>query len=150
MLGLVCGSHCKCMRLPQNVVEKGMLRTSASANGQTMPDRAQIGEIVTITVVTIVFTEIVIEAVAITIGVTVTATVAAGVAESFAKRRKKRVSCQENLIKCLGSDWGGKPGNNRSTTLCPTCFGLCQASLDKQWPSQIGTGQSCIYPGYEE
>ncbi|MDC0745813.1 hypothetical protein [Polyangium mundeleinium] len=67
------------MTLPEDVLARGLFRTSASANKQVMPDRGPIGEVVTVVVVTIVFTEVIIEAFAIAVGVTVTATVAAGV-----------------------------------------------------------------------
>jgi hypothetical protein len=140
------------MRLPQDVVERGMLRTSASANGETLPDRGQIGEIVTITVVTIVFTEIVIEAVAITIGVTVTATVAAGVAERFARRKGKKRSCSDHVGECLMSPLASQPGTGPKHSLCHDCWMLCE---NGKWPKhvdQASRGQvSCYYgPGADE
>ena len=140
------------MTLPGDVFERGLLRTFASAGGQAMPDRGQMGEVVTIVVVTIVFTEVVIEAFAIAVGVTVTATVAAGAAEAFAKRRKDPgvAKCRQRLNRCLDSNKGDEPGNNYNTTLCPTCFDRCMGSVNKEWPRHLDTGQSCIYPGYED
>ncbi|MDI3292184.1 hypothetical protein, partial [Polyangium sp. 15x6] len=139
------------MTLPEDVLERSMLRTSASANGQVMPDRGPIGEVVTVVVVTIVFTEVIIEAFAIAVGVTVTATVAAGAAEAIQKRKDAGVAkCRKRLIKCLESNKGDEPGNNYNTTLCPTCFDRCMGSVNKKWPEQLDTGQSCIYPGFED
>ncbi|WP_272418163.1 hypothetical protein [Polyangium jinanense] len=135
------------MTLPEDVLERGMLRTSASANRQAMPDRGPIGEVVTIVVVTIVFTEVIIEAFAIAVGVTVTATVAAGAAEAFAKRRKRR-SCTTHYEMCMDDITGDEDGNHRKESLCGTCLSIC--TNKKEWPRQIGTGQSCLYRGYSE
>ncbi len=125
------------MTLPEDVLERGMLRTSAPATGQVMPDRGPIGEVVTVVVVTIVFTEVIIEAFAIAVGVTVTATVAAGAAEAFAKRRKRR-SCTTHYDMCMDDITGDQDGNHRGETLCGTCQTMCK---NGRWPKQIGTGQ---------
>lgn len=116
-----------------------------------MPDRAQIGEVVTIVVVTVVFTEIVIEAVAITIGVTVTATVAAGVASSFAKRRKeKEPTCEDRYVACMDdASIADEPGNHWRSSLCNACRVTCKK--EKKWPQSVPMGsgtESCIYKGY--
>ncbi|MRG93134.1 hypothetical protein [Polyangium spumosum] len=138
------------MTLPADVLERRMLRTSASADGRALPDRGAIGEVVTVVVVvTVVFTEVIIEAFAITVGVAVTATVAAGAAEAIRKRKDPGVAnCRKRLNDCLDSNKGSEPGNNYNTTLCPTCFDRCMGSVDKKWPERLDTGQSCIYPGF--
>ncbi|MDI3284947.1 hypothetical protein QHF83_16725 [Polyangium sp. 15x6] len=124
-----------------------MLRTSASANGQPMPDRGQIAEVVTVVVVTIVFTEVIIEAFAIAVGVTVTATVAAGAAEAFAKRKKpKKLSCSDHLGNCLMSPLADQPGTGPDHSLCHDCWMRCE---NGHWPTQVeqaSRGQvSCWY-----
>ncbi|MDI1427969.1 hypothetical protein [Polyangium sorediatum] len=139
------------MTLPEDVLARGLLRRPAAANGQVMPERGPIGEVVTVVVVvTVVFTEVIIEAFAIAVGVTVTATVAAGTAEAFAKRKKKRVTCQENLIACLHTGWGGKRGSNQGASLCEACFKQCR---DHVWPPSVDMSwgfESCEFPGYRE
>ncbi|MRG95888.1 hypothetical protein [Polyangium spumosum] len=135
------------MTLPADVLERRMLRTSASADGRALPDRGAIGEVVTVVVVvTVVFTEVIIEAFAIAVGVTVTATVAAGAAEAFAKRRKRR-SCTTHYDMCMDDKTGDEDGNHRGETLCGTCHTMCK---NGHWPKQIGTGQSCLYRGHSE
>ncbi|WP_282418837.1 hypothetical protein [Polyangium sp. 15x6] len=135
------------MTLPEDVLERSMLRTSASANGQPMPDRGQIAEVVTVVVVTIVFTEVIIEAFAIAVGVTVTATVAAGAAEAFAKRKKpKKLSCSDHLGNCLMSPLADQPGTGPDHSLCHDCWMRCE---NGHWPTQVeqaSRGQvSCWY-----
>jgi len=135
------------MRVPEEVLERGVLRRSAAADGQVMPDPAQMGEVVTIVVVTIVFTEIVIDAFAIAVGVTVTATLTAGAAAAIAKRKKRR-SCEKHYALCMDDTTGGQPGNHWRQTLCGACLNWCKNK--KRWPSEIGTGQSCTYQGFDE
>ncbi|TKD08343.1 hypothetical protein [Polyangium fumosum] len=134
------------MTLPEEVLARGLLRRPAAANGQGMPERGPIGEVVTIVIVTVVFTEVIIEAFAIAVGVTVTATVAAGAAEAFAKRRKRR-SCTTHYDMCMDDKTGDEDGNHRGESLCGTCRTMCK---NGHWPEQIGTGQSCLYRGYDE
>ncbi|MDI1431303.1 hypothetical protein [Polyangium sorediatum] len=136
------------MTLPEDVLARGLLRRPAAANGQGMPERGPIGEVVTVVVVvTVVFTEVIIEAFAIAVGVTVTATVAAGAAEALAKRRKRR-SCTTHYEKCMDDITGDEDGNHQKESLCGTCLSIC--NNNKKWPRQIGTGQSCLYQGHDE
>ena len=135
------------MTLPEDVLERGILRTSASANGQATPDRGQIGEVVTVVVVTIVFTEIFIEAVAITIGVAVTATVAAEAAEAITRRANWRKKCDKHKTNCLGTDLASQPGELEGHSMCDYCHKECIKAAGK-WPSGItdnGIFKSCEY-----
>ncbi|MDI3284804.1 hypothetical protein [Polyangium sp. 15x6] len=115
------------MRLPEDVFERGPLRMSAAADGQTLPDRGQIGEVVTVVVVTIVFTEVIIEAFAIAVGVTVTATVAAGAA----KRAKREGMCMPLLHECLGNKKHPNPDFGPEKD-CGACFRHCKN--EGYWP----------------
>ncbi|TKC99309.1 hypothetical protein [Polyangium fumosum] len=137
------------MRLPEEVLARGMLRRSAAANGQVRPERGPIGEVVTIVVVTVVFTEVIIEAFAIAVGVTVTATVAVGAAEALAKRRRKEKepTCVDRYEACVDKGKGREMGNHWNETLCGTCLLVCNRY--NQWPDHLDTGQSCIYPGFK-
>ncbi|MDC0750025.1 hypothetical protein [Polyangium mundeleinium] len=119
------------MTLPEDVLARGMLRRSASANGQVMPERGPIGEVVTIVVVTIVFTEVIIEAFAIAVGVTVTATVAAGAAEAFAKGAKRERMCMPLLHECLGNKNHPNPDFGPEKD-CGACFRHCKN--EGYWP----------------
>jgi len=141
------------MRLPEGFFEAGLLRTSSAANGQAMPDRGQIGEVVIITVVTIVFTEVIIETFAIAIGVTVTATVAAGVADAAArkKKRKKEPTCVDHYEGCM-DDAGiaDRLGNHWKSSLCNACRLKCK---NNQWPDSVPLGsriESCKYEGIDK
>ncbi|MDC0747283.1 hypothetical protein [Polyangium mundeleinium] len=136
------------MTLPEDVLARSLFRSSTSANRQVMPERGPIGEVVTVVVVTIVFTEVIIEAFAIAVGVTVTATVAAGAAEAFAKRRKqKEPTCTDRYEACVDKGKDREMGNHWNETLCGTCLLLCNRY--NQWPNHLDTGQSCIYPGFK-
>ncbi|MDI3286658.1 hypothetical protein [Polyangium sp. 15x6] len=146
------------MRLPKDVFQMGMLRTSASANGQAMPDRAQIGEVVTVVVVvTVVFTEVIIEAFAIAVGVTVTATVAAGAAEALAKRRKPKKeedepTCLDHYEACMDdASIADRLGAHWKSSLCNACRVTCEAK--KNWPDTVPMSwgmESCKYKGHDK
>jgi len=141
------------MRVPEEVLERGVLRRSAAAaaDGQVMPDPAQMGEVVTIVVVTIVFTEIVIDAFAIAVGVTVTATLTAGAAAAIANRKKPKkdeLSCTDRYVACIDSATGDEDGNHWRQTLCAACLRVCKK--EEQWPQRLNEEQSCRYPGYKD
>jgi len=146
------------MRVPEEVLERGVLRRSAAADGQVMPDPAQMGEVVTIVVVTIVFTEIVIDAFAIAVGVTVTATLTAGAAAAIAKRMKgdeDQDPCQAHVNACLGKPLANRPGSVNGETRCKMCFDVCRGKRPREWPDRVkltrGSG-SCEYwlPGWPQ
>ncbi|TKD08341.1 hypothetical protein [Polyangium fumosum] len=132
------------MTLPEEVLARGLLRGSAAANGQGMPERGPIGEVVTVVVVvTVVFTEVIIEAFAIAVGVTVTATVAVGAAEAFAKRRKR--SCSDHLGICLERHPKNGPGEHHGGSLCHACWKKCS---NGNWPEKVRLDErweSCAY-----
>ncbi len=138
-----------CGSLPRFSLDARSTRgTSASANEQAMPDRGPIGEVVTIVVVTIVFTEVIIEAFAIAVGVTVTATIAAGAAEAFAKRgrKPKKLSCSDHLGNCLMSELADQPGTGPDHSLCHDCWMRCEKG---HWPKHVDQASrgrvSCWY-----
>ncbi|TKD02229.1 hypothetical protein [Polyangium fumosum] len=125
------------MTLPEDVLAKGLLRRPAAANGQGMPERGPIGEVVTIVVVTVVFTEVIIEAFAIAVGVTVTATVAVGAAEAITRRQKWRDECDETLKNCLGTPLGGRWSRSWHETRCTACWQKCTNPQNKKWPAHV-------------
>jgi len=139
------------MTLPEDVLARGLLRRPASANGQARPERGPIGEVVTIVVVTVVFTEVIIEAFAIAVGVTVTATVATGAAEAFAKRKKRR-SCVTHYEKCMDdASIADKLGDHWKSSLCNACRVKCK--VEKEWPDTVPMSwgiESCKYGGHDE
>jgi len=138
------------MTIPEDVLEQGLLGRTAAANGQAMPDRRQTGEVVTIVVITIVFTEIVIEAVAVSLAVGVTATVAAGAAEAVRRRRQKKEedkSCEGRYATCMGTPTGDEEGNHWRQSRCAACLRKCR--VHNEWPEQLNAEQSCIYPGFK-
>ncbi|MDC3955690.1 hypothetical protein [Polyangium jinanense] len=144
------------MRLPEDVLARSSLRTSVAANGQAMPDRGPIGEVVTIVVVTIVFTEVIIEAFAIAVGVTVTATVAAGAAEAFAKRKKPKKkdepTCVDHYEGCMDdASIADRLGDHWKSSLCNACRVTCEVTKD--WPETVPMSwgiESCKYEGHDK
>ncbi|WP_136969273.1 hypothetical protein [Polyangium sorediatum] len=140
------------MTLPEDVFARGLLRRPAAANGQGMPERGPIGEVVTVVVVvTVVFTEVIIEAFAIAVGVTVTATVAAGAAEALAKRRRKEKepTCVDRYEACMDdASIADRLGDHWKSSLCNACRVWCER--DKVWPDTVPMSwgiESCKYKG---
>ncbi|TKD12431.1 hypothetical protein [Polyangium fumosum] len=115
------------MRLSGEIFDRDVLRTSASGSGRATPDRGQVGEVVTIVVVTVVFTEVIIEAFAITVAVAVTATATAGAA----KRAKREKMCMPLLHECLGNKNHPNPDFGPEKD-CGACYRYCMN--EGSWP----------------
>lgn len=115
------------MRLSGEIFERDGLHTSALGSGLVMPDRRLVGEVVTIVVVTVVFTEVIIEAFAITVAVAVTATATAGAA----KRLKRERMCQPLLHECLGNKKHPNPDFGPEKD-CGACYRYCMN--EGSWP----------------
>lgn len=86
------------MKVGRDVIEQAALRSTSIANTETNPNRAYVGQVETVVVVTIVYVEvIVIDELLLAVGITLTATAAANMAANAAspnatKGRTERAS----------------------------------------------------------
>ncbi|WP_342763989.1 hypothetical protein [Polyangium sorediatum] len=136
------------MTVPEDLLRLRKLRLSESpapANGQTMPERGLVGEvvIVTVTTVTIVFVDILIEAGVATMVFAVTMEIAKDVAEALRKRPKWENECNRHRTACLETPVQSEHGDTWNSSKCNECYKQCMA--EKWWPT-AAPWESCIYP----
>ncbi|MDC0748968.1 hypothetical protein [Polyangium mundeleinium] len=136
------------MKVPEELLRLRKLRLAESpapANGQTMPERGLVGEvvIVTVTTVTTIFVDILIEAGVATMVFAVTMEIAKDVAEAIQKKPKWEKECNRHRTACLDTPVQSEPGHVWNASRCNECHDQCMAN--KKWPTE-GPWKSCIYP----
>ncbi|TKC95704.1 hypothetical protein [Polyangium fumosum] len=135
------------MTVPEGLLKLRLAEPIARTNGQTMPERALVGEvvIVTVTTVTIVFVDLLIEAGVATMVFAVTLEIAKDIAEAIQKKPRWKELCDEELNDCLDSPKQSIPGSVEGSSLCLWCREKCTS---KGWPEAVkkdGKLLPCIF-----